>query len=215
MEETNNKISTLQNLNKEKIIHINEIDSIEQLSNSPKTISQMPSPVLLSEKEQRDEQRDEGQKEEYINAKFFIPSENKFRFIRLKIAPSTIQGAGMGVYAVDEIPKDAKGHYKGVKKSMARGNVYYSWIIYEYDTKTGNSITNKELFLLDASNKKNSNWTRYVNCGLKKRDNNMDSIQKFDKIYYFAKKKIKQGQELFIDYGSGYRKTNLGMKGRY
>jgi hypothetical protein len=54
-----------------------------------------------------------------------------------------------------------------------------------------------------------------VNCGMKRRDNNMDSIQKFDKIYYFAKKNINPGQEIFIDYGVGYRKSNLGMNGRY
>lgn len=175
--------------------------------NSPRTISQIPSPVLEKVKEES--------KEEIVMAKFFIPSENKSKYLRLKIAPSTIQEAGMGVYAVDDIPKDAKGFYKGVKKSMMRGNPFYSWIIYEYDTKSGNATTTKELFLLDASNKKISNWTRYVNCGMKRRDNNMDSIQKFDKIYYFTKKKIKSGQELFIDYGSGYRKSNLGMNGRY
>jgi hypothetical protein len=153
--------------------------------------------------------------EEIISAKFYIPSEKKYKTLRLRIAPSTIKDAGMGVYAIDEIPKGAKGVYRGVKKSLIKGNVYYSWIIYEYDTITGEAITNKELFLLDASNKNNSNWTRYVNCGLRKRYNNMDSIQSFEKIYYFATKKIKPGQELFIDYGRGYRISNLGMKGRY
>jgi len=150
-----------------------------------------------------------------IKTKFYIPQEKKYKYLRVKLAPSTIPNAGLGVYAVDEIPKDAKALYKGVKKSMTRGNYIYSWIIYEYDTVSGNSTTMKELYLIDATNKKYSNWTRYVNCGMKKRDNNMDSIQKFDKIYYFAKKNIHPGQELFIDYGVGYRRSNLGMKGRY
>ena len=150
-----------------------------------------------------------------VSTKFYIPSEKKYKFLRLRIAPSSITAAGMGVYAVDEIPKGAKGVYRGVKRSLEKGNVYYSWIIYEYDPITGDAITNKELFLLDASNKKTSNWTRYVNCGMRKRDNNMDSIQRFEKIYYYTTKKINPGQELFIDYGTGYRKSNLGMKGRY
>ncbi len=150
-----------------------------------------------------------------IKAKFYIPQEKKYRYLKIKLAPSTIPNAGLGVYAVDDIPKDAKALYKGVKKSMTRGNYIYSWIIYEYDTVTGNSITLKEMYLIDATNKKYSNWTRYVNCGMKKKDNNMDSIQKFDKIYYFAKKNIPSGQELFIDYGTGYRRSNLGMKGGY
>jgi hypothetical protein len=154
-------------------------------------------------------------KDEIVSSKFYIPSEKKYRILRLRISPSSIKEAGMGVYAVDEIPKGAKSVYKGIKKSLIKGNVYYSWIIYEYDPITGVASTNKELFLLDASNKKNSNWTRYVNCGMRKRDNNMDSIQEYEKIYYYSTKTIKPGQELFIDYGRGYRTSNLGMKGRY
>jgi hypothetical protein len=157
----------------------------------------------------------QSKEEEIVSSKFYIPSERKYRILRLRIAPSSIKEAGMGVYALDEIPKGAEGVYKGVKRSLVKGNVYYSWIIYEYDPITGNAITNKELFLLDASNQKNSNWTRYVNCGMRKRDNNMDSIQRFEKIYYYSTKTIKPGQELFIDYGRGYRTSNLGMKGRY
>lgn len=150
-----------------------------------------------------------------IKTKFYIPEEKKYKYFHLKIAPSQIPNAGMGVYAIDNIPKGAQGLYKGVKKSMTRGNVYYSWVIFEYDTVTGEANTKKGLYLLDASNKNVSNWTRYVNCGMKKRDNNMDSIQKFDKIYYYTTKEVQKGKELFIDYGPGYRKSNLGMKGRY
>jgi hypothetical protein len=153
--------------------------------------------------------------EEIIKTKFFIPDENRYRYIQLKIAPSSIQNAGMGVYAVDKIPKGAQGIYKGVKKSMSAGNAYYSWIIYEHDPITGKRMGNKELYLLDASDPKRSNWTRYVNCGMKRRYNNMDCFQKFDKIYYYAKKDIQPGKELFIDYGSAYRKENLKMIGPY
>jgi len=153
--------------------------------------------------------------EQIIKAKFYIPDENKYKYIHLKIAPSTIPNAGMGVYAVDDIPKGASGLYRGIKRPLRRGNAYYSWIVYEYDMETGETISNKEMFLLDATNKNTSNWTRYVNCGLKKRFNNMSCMQKFDKIYYYAIKNIKPGKELFIDYGKDYRKVNLGMKGTY
>jgi SET domain-containing protein len=74
---------------------------------------------------------------------------------------------------------------------------------------------NKELYLVDAFNVSQSNWTRYVNCGLKNRFNNLDVSQVFNQIYYLAKRDIKPGEELFIDYGPDYRKINLGMKGRY
>jgi len=155
------------------------------------------------------------EKSQIVKAKFFIPDENKYKYIQLEIKPSKIENAGMGVYALEPIPKGASGVYKGVKKSLKKGNPYYSWIVYEYDEETGETKSNKELFLLDATNKNSSNWTRYVNCGMKKRYNNMSCMQKFDKIYYYATKNIKKGSELFIDYGKEYRKVNLGMKGTY
>jgi SET domain-containing protein len=39
--------------------------------------------------------------------------------------------------------------------------------------------------------------------------------QLYDKIFYVAKRDIEPGEELFIDYGSGYRRVNLKMKGKY
>jgi len=152
---------------------------------------------------------------EDIKAKFYIPSENKYKYIRLKIAPSTIQKAGLGVFAIDPIPNGSSGTYKGVKKSLDKGDPYYSWIIYEYHPIHGHPVNTKEMYLLDAQSKKTSNWTRYVNCGMKKKDNNMDSKQEFDRIYYYATRNINPNEELFIDYGRGYRRTNLGMKGKY
>jgi len=141
----------------------------------------------------------------FVKAKFYIPDEKKYRYLKLRIAPSSIQNAGMGVYAVDEIPKGARGAYIGVKKSMTRGNAFYSWIIYEYDTVTGNSITTKELYMIDASNKKVSNWTRYVNCGMYDLKNNLEPVQKWEDLYYVSRRDINPGEELWIDYGEGFR----------
>lgn len=150
-----------------------------------------------------------------IGVKLDLPGAKKKNF-KMKIAPSTIPNAGMGVFAVDPIPKGAKGKYKGKIMDLNKGDPYYSWIIYDYDPNTGVPYTeNKELFLRDAHNPSQSNWTRYVNCGLKNKFNNMDIEQSFDHIYYFAKRDIKPGEELFVDYGPDYRKVNLGMKGRY
>jgi hypothetical protein len=140
----------------------------------------------------------------------------KQKIFRLKIAPSTIPNAGMGVFAVDRIPKGAKGKYKGKMMSVEKGDPFYSWVIYEYDKNTGVPLPgNKELYLLDAHYPSNSNWTRYVNCGIKNKFNNIDVEQSFDQIYYFTKREIKPGEELFVDYGPEYRKVNLGLKGRY
>ena len=73
----------------------------------------------------------------------------------------------------------------------------------------------KPLYYVDAFDTKTSNWTRFVNCGLKNKYNNIESVQNYDKMYYVATKNIKKGDELFIDYGEGYRKDNLGLKGKY
>jgi hypothetical protein len=141
---------------------------------------------------------------------------DKQKNFRLKIAPSTIPNAGMGVFAVDKIPKGAKGKYKGKIMSVEKGDPFYSWVIYDYDKETGVPFPdNKELYLLDAHYPSNSNWTRYVNCGIKNKFNNIDVEQSFGNIYYFTKRDIQPGEELFVDYGPEYRKVNLGLKGRY
>jgi hypothetical protein len=122
----------------------------------------------------------------------------------------------MGVFAVDRLPAQAKGIYKGKVMPLDKGDPYYSWIVYDYDPVNGIPTSeNKELYLLDAHNLSNSNWTRFVNCGLKDKYNNIDIQQSFDQIYYITKRPIRSGEELFVDYGPDYRKFNLGMKGKY
>lgn len=152
--------------------------------------------------------------EQILRGKFFIPSEGKYIFRRIRIAPSTIPGGGEGAFAVDHIPKGAIGTYRGVKKNNDNADMLYSWEIYNYD-KNGKPISEQPMHHLDASNPRYANWARWVNCGMKNRDNNMEVEQKFDKIYYIAKKDIAPGKELFIDYGEGYRRENLKMTGRY
>jgi SET domain-containing protein len=150
-----------------------------------------------------------------IKSKFYIPSKDKYQIYSLQIKKSTIPNAGLGVFANEFIPKGSACQYKGERKSLEKGNPYYSWSIFEYNTIKGNPISGKELYLLDATNISKSNWTRYVNCGLKKNKNNLDSKQEFDQIYYYAIRDINPGEELFIDYGPGYRKVNLRLEGRY
>ena len=152
---------------------------------------------------------------EPFKIKLYLDDQKRYQWFRIRLAPSTVPNAGLGVFAVDEIPKGARGLYRGVKKSMEKGNGYYSWVIYDYDHHTGKLATLKELFMIDATDMKRSNWTRFVNCGMKRRDNNLDCEQSFEKIYYFTKKRIPAGKEMFIDYGKAYRKENLGMTGRY
>lgn len=156
-----------------------------------------------------------------VNGLFYIPSKSKkkrgkYKYLKIKLAPSTIKNAGTGAYAVDPIPEGARAFYRGIAKNENYTNPYYSWTVKTFDKKTGEpDDADEPSYYIDAYDTNASNWTRYVNCGLKDKYNNMDSTQIYDKFYYVATKNIKPGDELFIDYGVHYRKENLKMKGKY
>lgn len=154
-------------------------------------------------------------KEGEDRSEFYIPSRGKYMILRTMIKPSTIKGAGMGVFAIDKIPKGAEIKYAGVKKGQYTANHYYSWEVKTYDPETGEPDDEDILYFIDASDVKYANCTRTVNCGMTKKANNMDAVQRFGKFFYVAMRDILPGEELFVDYGEQYRKVNLGMKGKY
>lgn len=163
--------------------------------------------------------------EKIVDALFWIPDQNplknnddtgKYKYLKIKLAPSNIKAAGIGAYAVNSIPKGAKGVYKGIPLSEKNANMYYSWTVKSFDPDTGEpDEEDKPNYFIDATNLETSNWTRYVNCGIKKKCNNFDSDQLYDKFFYVSTRNIKKGEELFLDYGPDYRRDNLGMKGKY
>ena len=148
--------------------------------------------------------------EKIVRGKFTLPS-GRTTFYKMKIAPSTINGAGMGVFSVDFIPKGAKGVYRGVIRNAKNADFLYSWCVREFDPVTGEG--EKITHYIDASNPnpKVSNWTRYVNCGLTSNDNNFVCEQQYKKILYISERDIQIGEELFIDYGEEYRTNNLNI----
>jgi SET domain-containing protein len=154
-------------------------------------------------------------KDKIVRGKFYL-KKGKSKFLKLRIAPSTIKNAGMGCFAVDPIPKGSKSSYRGLFRSENSNNIdhLYSWQICKFD-KNGKTKYKSVIGYLDGSNDKYSNFNKYVNCGMKSKDNNMECEQRFMKIYYIALRDIKAGEELFIDYGEGYREDNLKMKGEY
>lgn len=165
--------------------------------------------------------------EKIVKALFYIPSTKrspktgkllpgKYQYLKLKLAPSSIKEAGIGVYAVDPIPKGARGVYRGISRDEEDVNMYYAWTVKSFDADTGNPDSDDEtVYYVDAYELDDSNWTRYVNCGMRDKDNNFESDQKFDKFFYVAKKDIASGEECFIDYGEEYRTENLNMRGFY
>jgi hypothetical protein len=151
----------------------------------------------------------------YCEKGFNGNSKSKTKMLQIAIRPSAIKAAGDGAYAHSFIPKGAYGVYRGQIKDADNANMPYSWQIMSYNKKTGESDDKEILHYVDASSLKHSNWTRFVNCGMTSKDNNMEAEQRFDKFYYIALRDIYPGEELFIDYGLPYRKYNLKLKGKY
>lgn len=149
-----------------------------------------------------------------VNALFLLRGLSKnarYRYYKIKISKSKIPGAGYGAFAVDTIPKGAKGIYKGVARTEDASNNYYSWTVKSFDRKTGLPDDSDDiLFYIDACELDTSNWTRFVNCGRYEKDNNIIAHQLFTDFFYQTTRKIKPKEELETDYGKRYREMILG-----
>jgi SET domain-containing protein len=148
-----------------------------------------------------------------LKSRFYMPDEDKYRFFRIEIKPSTVEGAGRGAFALDPIPKDSAAMYKGIRRSKnsKKLDCYYSWELYEYNKK-GHVKNDKIICYIDCSKEETGNWTRFANCGPQEDMNNFTPRQYKNNMYYVANRDIKAGEELFIDYGTGYRQEHLGIE---
>lgn len=144
-----------------------------------------------------------------VNALFFDPDTAIYKYYRLCIKPSSIKKAGMGVYAEENIPGGLYGFYKGNYTTLP--NELYTWTIFKFDMINGETLDSKitSKWSLDAYDINTSNWTRFVNCGILNRKNNVFAVQKFHMILYKTDRHIKKSDELFVDYGADYRTEHL------
>ena len=146
-------------------------------------------------------------------ARFII--DKCLRYLWIVVRESSIPKAGRGAFTLSFIPKDAYTLYRGVPKDKKSANMDYSWEISTYD-KDGSANHKRVLFYSDASEEgPHTNFTRFVNCGLRKSQNNMKAVQYKKTMRYVATRDIQIGEELFCDYGKSYRKHNLGMRDTY
>ena len=68
----------------------------------------------------------------------------------------------------------------------------------------------KKAYFIDAQNIDTSNWTRWVNCSMDWKGENVRYLYCAGKVYFLSIKDIHPGQELLMYYGDDYAKT-LGI----
>ncbi|CAG4969443.1 unnamed protein product [Colias eurytheme] len=119
----------------------------------------------------------------------------------LHLAPSTIPGAGLGVFTTLTLPNNVQfGPYKGLITQNANSD--YCWQIYDKN--------NKPTHMVDASDANNSNWMRYVNCSRYSYEQNLVAYQYQGQLYYRTTKIIPRFTELMVFYGSEFA-NRLGI----
>ena len=129
-------------------------------------------------------------------------------FIEIKY--STINNAGLGVFAKQNIPKDFfLGNYVGkymiIDNNNHNNHNYYMCSVQKY---------NKSMYFIDSSCLEFSNWTRFINCGLNKNMNNLRTINLIHKtdenqnglLLFYSTRNIKKGEEIFFEYGEKFKK---------
>ena len=115
----------------------------------------------------------------------------------IEIKESNIKGAGLGVFATEDIPKNTlltwyKGFY--TDKSI---NPAYTWNF--------NSDLDNKTFKIEADLCITSNPLAFVNSFANKKQEKLKNLIKVivnTRLYYKTIKKIKKGTELIIDYES-------------
>jgi hypothetical protein len=148
----------------------------------------------------------------FIDRTQFIPDFLEIRY-------SSIDGAGLGIFAKQPIAKGTfLGNYVGKPIPLNKSVDHeLSTNVYLFHT-----VVNQEHVILDARRLEDSNWTRFMNCSCGAHTDNVLAIrcentgiyQKSNntyiclhgKIMLYTSRDIQIGEELFFDYGPSYKK---------
>ena len=135
----------------------------------------------------------------------------------LIVKTSTIENAGKGLFTQQDIPKGIiLGYYKGdryTEEKYLNSDIIgiYTWENnYNDNDNDNNDNDNVEIkvkkpsIYIDASNIYTSNILRFVNDYKNDEYNNVDVLKTDEHIYYITNRYIKEGSELFINYGNEY-----------
>ncbi|CAH1773221.1 unnamed protein product [Owenia fusiformis] len=119
----------------------------------------------------------------------------------VELKPSQVDNTRLGAWCKYSIPIGCRfGPFVGEKVKTLPSNVdtQYAWEILDKRNRT-------VLYYLNASNAKNANWMRHVNCARYYEEQNLVSIQEGKQIFYKVIKNINPNEELL----TWYEKTNI------
>ena len=152
-----------------------------------------------------------------INPSWINVVQHRPKFVKIKNSPIH----GKGVFALKIIKKGTfLGHYMGeiYKEYKVGPYIFHSHVTNE---KGERDLEKVEMFSIDASDIKKSNWTRYMNCSTNRENENVMASRLNNKeiyeingkktsvegyIVFYAGRDIKKGEELLYNYGDDYMK---------
>lgn len=121
--------------------------------------------------------------------------EHAKRLIGVQVKRSTIKGAGLGLFATRTIKKgEIIEEYTGtvITAPSTSAKIFYKYGILLDDGGIIDSGRTVDCF------------SRYINDGRSSHRNNCEFFEKSGRVYVKAIKTIKEGEELFVSYGSTY-----------
>ena len=126
---------------------------------------------------------------------------------------STIEGAGLGLFAAQEIPAEFElGEYVG---KVNRGLEITNPSAYIWEVKPRHPRFEGEKIWIDGEEHGTGllhdtpNNLRYVNAADEEDEINTKMVQREDKVYYRTTRVVRKGEELLMSYGSDYWEADV------
>lgn len=113
------------------------------------------------------------------------------------VSTSTIKNAGLGAFTSKEIKKGTYlDEYDGLvlnEEDIKRSKYYFQ-----------THIRNKSVII---DGQESNNWTKYMNCSFNTQSDNVVAFSFNGKVFFFAKRDIKENEELMFYYGDPYAES--------
>lgn len=140
------------------------------------------------------------------NGEIYIDPDREIVRTTFELRPSTIVGAGKGIFATEDLPSNCWEEYISDFTIEMPKDPTYTWNIYQ------NEIKDQDIIIGYRDAKRVEHWTKYVNCASSIETQNISHARHGTRIYYCTKTPIKKGEELFIYYGKTYYEYCLSLQ---